>query len=152
MTDVGGSTGERKRERPVLRQGPMRWILFVAGWLCAALGALGAFLPVLPTTPFLLLATACFLRSSPRLHARLLANERFGPYLRQWEQDRSVPRSAKHRAYALVALTFAVSILVAGNPWVRGVLVACLVGLLAFLRSLPETEHEVAMFEEPDPE
>src|SRR5262245_46879620 len=62
----------------------MRIVWLVAGWLAMGLGLAGVFLPLLPTTPFLLLAAACFVRSSPRLHARLLAHPRLGPFLEQW--------------------------------------------------------------------
>ena len=102
------------------------------------LAVAGAILPLLPTTPFLLLAAACFARSSPELHRRLLANERLGPYLRQWQEDRSVPRGAKRRAYLLVVATFALSIFLVDATWQRvllGGLGAALLGFLSLLRT-----------------
>jgi len=122
--------------------GARRIALVVLGWLALGLGLVGAFLPLLPTTPFLLLAAACFARSSPRLHRRLLESERLGPYLRQWQEDRSVPRGAKRRAYLLVVATFTVSILIVDARWQRLLLVGIGVALLLFLFLLRTGELE----------
>lgn len=65
------------------------------GWLMLALGCIGAFVPLMPTTVFLILASWFFARSSPRLEARLLNNPQFGPTLRAWQQTGAVPRGAK---------------------------------------------------------
>jgi len=74
------------------------------------LGFLGLFLPVLPTTPFLLLAAACFARSSRRIFNWLLNHPRFGPLIREWREYRSMPYRAKRTALVLIALSFAISI------------------------------------------
>lgn len=128
-------------DAPRLHTGPVRWVLLGLGFAFVALGAAGAFLPVLPTTPFLLLAAACFVRSSPRFHARLLANRTFGPYLRQWQEDRTVPLHAKRKAYTVVVLTFALSIYFVDATWLRLTLVAIGGALLLFLRWLPTTRE-----------
>lgn len=65
--------------RPVT--GPLRWVLVAVGSISVGLGAVGAVLPLLPTTPFLLLAVLCFARSSERMHTWLLAHRWFGPYI-----------------------------------------------------------------------
>jgi len=114
----------------------MRIVLLVAGWLSMALGLAGVFLPLLPTTPFLLLAAACFVRSSPRLHAKLMAHPRLGPFLEQWRHERSIPRAAKRRAYVLVVACFALSIALVDSAALRGVLLALGLGLLVFLGRL----------------
>ncbi len=121
------------------KTGLTRWCLLVLGLLFTALGAVGAFLPVLPTTPFLLLAAACFVRSSPAFHRRLLANRVFGPYIAQWQHDRTVPREAKLKAYGMVVVTFAVSIAVVDATWLRGMLAGLGIGLIVFLAWLPKT-------------
>lgn len=74
----------------------------MTGWLATALGAAGVFLPVLPTTPFLLVAAACFARSSPRAEAWLLNARWLGPILRDYLEHRVVPVRAK--ALALLML------------------------------------------------
>ena len=68
---------------------------FVLGVLLVAIGFVGIFVPLLPTTDFMLLALPCFARSSPRLEAWLLNHPRFGPGLRAWRTEGAVPRSAK---------------------------------------------------------
>lgn len=122
-----------------VRTGLVRWCFLALGVLFTALGAAGAFLPVLPTTPFLLLAGACFVRSSPAFHEKLLANPMFGPYLAQWQHDRTVPRHAKRKAYGLVVVTFAFSIAFVDRLWLRATLGGLAVALLLFLRWLPTT-------------
>jgi hypothetical protein len=118
---------------------PVRWVLLVLGVGFTGIAALGAFVPLLPTTPFLLLAAACFVRSSPALHRRLLANRAFGPYLAQWQRDRSIPRAAKRKAYVLVFVTFAISIAVVTLLWLRVLLLLLMASLIAFLAWLPTT-------------
>lgn len=87
-----------------------RKALYVAiGLGCVVLGALGAILPLLPTTPFLLLASYFFVRSSPRLHAWLLRNRLFGPFLRDWEVHRGVRRPVKITAICMILLVGGVS-------------------------------------------
>jgi uncharacterized membrane protein YbaN (DUF454 family) len=72
-----------------------RHAFFAAGCLLVAIGFVGAFLPLLPTTPFLILAAACFARSSPRLEAWLLNHRQFGPLLRGWREHGAIPVKAK---------------------------------------------------------
>ena len=85
----------------------MRQVYLVLGLALVAIGFIGAFLPVLPTTPFLILAAACFARSSERLEAWLLDHPRFGPLLRAWRERGAIPRRAKVMAVAGSAFGFA---------------------------------------------
>lgn len=85
----------------------MRVAYFLTGWLFVALGFIGVFLPVLPTTPFLILAAGCFARSSPRLEKWLLDHPRFGPPLRLWRERGAIPRVAKYLALAGCCTGFA---------------------------------------------
>ena len=96
---------------------------------------------MLPTTPFLLLAAACFVRSSPAFHRRLLENRLFGPYLSQWDHDRTVPLEAKRKACGLVVLTFSLSIYLVDVLWLRIMLAVLALGILTFLVSLPTTSE-----------
>ena len=76
----------------------MRRQLYLAGGLISvALGTLGVFLPLLPTVPFLLLATFCFARSNPVWEQRLLDHPRYGPPLREWRERRAISRKGKGR-------------------------------------------------------
>lgn len=80
----------------------VRYVLWLTGALALVLGILGLFLPVLPTTPFVLLAALCWARASPRFHARLHGHRLFGPILRDWENRRAVPRRAKYLAFGMM--------------------------------------------------
>jgi len=82
------------------------------GWICVLLSAIGAVLPLLPTTPFLILALALFTRSSPRFRKMLLNNKWFGPHLKNWEESRTITRKAKIKAILVIILTFGISIFV----------------------------------------
>jgi len=79
-----------------------RHLLQALGWVCVGLGAIGVVLPVMPTTVFLLIALWAFARSSPRLHAWLLNNPHFGPYIVDWENHRVIPVRAKIMAVGMM--------------------------------------------------
>lgn len=82
------------------------------------LGAIGALLPILPTVPFLLLATFCFARSNPAWERRLLDHPRYGPPLRQWHERRAISRKAKVGALGAMAVGVVFTFVIAGWPWV----------------------------------
>jgi uncharacterized membrane protein YbaN (DUF454 family) len=88
-----------------------RPILIAFGLLFVGLAVLGMFLPVLPTTPLLLLALACFARSSERLHGWLLSHRAFGPVIKHWHETRSMPRFAKIGAVASIVVVGGISVL-----------------------------------------
>jgi uncharacterized membrane protein YbaN (DUF454 family) len=116
------------------------------------LGAAGALLPLLPTTPFVLLAAACFARSSPAFHRALRESRLFGPVLRDWEDHRSIPRAARVKAVGLVLLTFAASILWALESLGPRLAVAALgAGLVVFLLRLPVSPDATDGSAEGDP-
>lgn len=85
----------------------VRGLLWVAGSLALVLALIGVVLPGLPTTPFILLAAACYARASPRLHTWLLNHGLTGPMLRDWEKHRSLTRRTK--AIAVVSMLLMVS-------------------------------------------
>lgn len=88
----------------------MKIWLNVIGCIAVVLAILGVFLPLLPTTPFLLLASACFARGSTRMHGWLLGNRLFGPYLRNIEEGRDIPLRAKVITLMILWGSLAVSI------------------------------------------
>ncbi len=81
-----------------------RALFFVVGMLSFSLGFIGAFLPVLPTTPFILLSAYCFSKSSERLHQYLLNSSLFGQVIRDWEGGRVIRLKAKIMATSLMSL------------------------------------------------
>ena len=89
------------------------WLGF--GWLCVGLGAIGAFLPLLPTVPFLLLAAFCFARSSERVHQWLLNHPRFGPPIADWRRNGAIRRRVKWLATASILVSFAIPALMGFN-------------------------------------
>ena len=89
-----------------------------AGLFFVGIGAVGAFLPLLPTVPFLLLALFCFARGNPVWEQRLLAHPKYGPLLLDWRQRRAIPRRAKWAALIAMAVSVVVTGLTAGWPWV----------------------------------
>jgi hypothetical protein len=91
------------------------WLALGLGFL--VLGLIGAVLPVLPTTPFLLVAAACFARSSPRLHGWLLNHALFGPPIRNWQENGAISVRAKTLAVGSMAVVFAISLVAGLSPW-----------------------------------
>ncbi len=85
----------------------VRYSLITIGWLSVALGVIGIFLPLLPTTPFLLLAASCFAKSSTRFHSWLLNQPQLGPYIHLYLDGKGIPLKAK--AYILLLMWFTIS-------------------------------------------
>ncbi len=92
----------------------------LVGGLALAMGIIGIFLPGLPTTPFVLLAAACFAKASPRVHLWMLQHKLIGPMLRNWEEHRSLTRRTKCVAIGSMSLMIAISIWsFSGQPWIQ---------------------------------
>ena len=114
-----------------------RRVWLVAGFTCVGLGAAGAVLPVLPTTPFLLLAAACFARGDQRFLEWLLKHRVFGPTLKAWRDRRALPAGVKPKAIALVVITIGISAWMLDNSFGRIALLLVGTGLIVFLACLP---------------
>lgn len=121
---------------------PVRAALMLAGSASLLVGLAGVLLPVLPTTPFLLLAAACYARASRRFYNALLNNRWCGPSIAQWRRHRSIPRRTKLLAMALIAVTFTTSIIFF-VPQGRLQIVMALLGLVltAFLARVPSRDQ-----------
>lgn len=97
-------------QRLLARSRGARIAWMVLGWLALLAGMIGIFLPVLPTTPFVLLAAACFARGSPRFYFWLCSHRLFGPVLRDWQMHRSIPRRAKRLAIGMMWVSMTISV------------------------------------------
>jgi len=114
-----------------------RGAYIAAGWILVCLGIIGAFLPVMPTTVFLIGALACFARGSPRLEGWLLEHPRFGPALRAWRAEGAIPARAKKVAVAMMAVSLVIVVIVSSS-WIVPVIVgAVLVPVAAYVITRP---------------
>ncbi len=114
-------------------------LLILLGWFFILLGVIGIILPLLPTTPFLIVALALFSKSSPRFHQMLLDNKWFGPALQQWEKTKTLSRKTKCKATILITITFSVSIAILyGRPHLQLMLVSIATILLFFIWRIKE--------------
>ena len=116
--------------------GPVRPLYLLLAALLFALAVLGAFLPVLPTTPFLLLTSWCLLRSSPTLHAKLRRSPLFGPLIADWERHHGVRMHVKISALGMLAIAVAASLYFGElATWLAALLIVlALIGATVILR------------------
>ena len=105
------------------------WV--IAGSVFVVLGAFGVILPGLPTTPFLILAAACYIRSSQRLYDWLIANKTFGPYLKDYREGKGIPRRAKKIALVMMTIFVGYAVLFALDDLIVRIVVLIL-GMIGF--------------------
>jgi uncharacterized membrane protein YbaN (DUF454 family) len=109
---------------------------------CVVLGILGMFLPLLPTTPFLLLAAGCYARASGRFYNWLLNHPLFGPTILEWRRHRSIAYRTKVTAIVLMSLTLGSSIVFfVSEPWLQCALAAFGVILAIYLYRIPSRDR-----------
>lgn len=120
-----------------MRKAAVRAAYVVAGSLSLVAGIVGIFVPVLPTTPFLLLASACYLRGSERLHRWLLSHGRLGQYIRDFEAGRGIPARAKFVAIVMLWISIAFGIEFAGHPLAAGAMLLVAGAVTIYLLRLP---------------
>ena len=116
----------------------MRILWFCFGWLCVAIGMVGIVLPLLPTTPFLLVAAWAFTRSSERARRWLLEHPRFGPAVTAWREERAIPRKAKIIAIFSLLASLAIALGAGLPPWALAIQVTALTVVSAFILSRPD--------------
>lgn len=117
----------------------MRLIYLALGWIMVAIGVVGIFLPLLPTTPFLLLAAWLFARSSARIETWLLTHPLFGPSLRDWREHGAIPRRAKIIACATIVASFAFFwYRVEPTPLLASLVAVVLLGSCTFIVTRPD--------------
>ncbi len=107
------------------------------GWVSLVLGIVGILLPVMPTTPFILLAAFAFGRGSPAMRARLLGSRRFGPAIRDWEERGAIRRRHKAMACGLMAASFGGAVLLGLAPWLLLVQGSVVGAVAAFVVTRP---------------
>lgn len=117
--------------------GLTRAVWVACGSLALALGVAGIFIPLLPTTPFLLLASACYVRGSRRMHAWLLSHGRLGAYIRDFEEGRGIPLRAKGVALAMLWASIAHALTRIEPVWGQAGLLLLATGVTLYLLRLP---------------
>jgi uncharacterized membrane protein YbaN (DUF454 family) len=129
------------KTRPI--NAALRWTLLTSGFLATALGVLGIFLPIVPTVPFLLLAVACFARSSERFYSWLVDHAHFGPIVQPYIDGCGMSRASKGKAIVLLwtSIIFSAFLLV-DLVWVRIILLVIACGVTFYLLSLPTLKVE----------
>jgi uncharacterized protein len=119
----------------------VRALFFIAGVTALGFGIAGIFLPVLPTTPLVLLAAACFARSYRPFHEWLLAHRQFGPMIHEWQEHGSIPYRTKITAIVMMAVSLGVSVVFFVRPlWLQAALAAFGVALAAWMYRLPSRD------------
>jgi uncharacterized membrane protein YbaN (DUF454 family) len=122
----------------MIQSTPLRLVAMAAGWISLILGIIGIFLPLLPTTPFVLLSAYCFSKSSPRLHHWLIHQPRLGPMIQNWEQQGSISQNAKVTATILMVGLFSLSLLFLDLSLLfKSSLVCTGAGILGFIWTRP---------------
>jgi uncharacterized membrane protein YbaN (DUF454 family) len=117
---------------------PYRIILFVLAWIFLAVGIVGLFLPFVPGTLFLILAGACFTRSSPRFETWLLDHPRFGPPVRAWRETGAIPRRGKVLACISLALSWLILLATDAPVFLRVLTFAIFLAVGLYIATRPE--------------
>lgn len=117
----------------------MRLVLYLVGSASLVLGIVGAFLPVMPTVPFLLVAAWAFARSSPQLRQRILDHPVYGHHVREWQERGAVSRLAKVWAVSAMSVGVALALWLGIAPWIVAVQAGICAAVAVFLVTRPET-------------
>jgi len=117
----------------------MRIFLIAAGLLSLALGAIGIFLPLLPTVPFLLLSALCFANASERLHGWLLSHRLFGPPIQSWNERGVISRRAKWLASLSIVASLVLALVLGFGAPVLAIQAIALFGVTVFVWTRPES-------------
>lgn len=129
------------RKHMLVENHTLRWLLLAAGWVSFILGLIGLLLPVVPTTPFLLLSAACWVRSSPRFYLWLITHRWFGPYLRYYLNGQGIPRRIKVVAISLLWLMMLPSaLLIVPYRWLSVLMLLTALAVSIYLIRQPEPD------------
>jgi len=116
----------------------MRLLWTLAGWAAFGLGLIGAFLPLLPTVPFMLLAAFCFARGSDRFHAWLMNHPRFGPAIHDWQKHGAISKRGKIAAVAAISAALVMSLVIGVRPMILGIQAVVMACVLLFILTRPD--------------
>lgn len=122
--------GVQEQRNPVIR-----YVLLAIGWLSVALGVIGIFLPLLPTTPFLLLAAACFMRSSQRFYLWLVNHRQLGPWIVDYLNGQGIPLKGKVYTISLMWLSIGLSCYLVPLFWARAFMLSSAVLVSLYILS-----------------
>lgn len=121
----------------------LRRVFIALGFVALLLGLLGVFLPILPTTPFILLAAFCFGKGSARFHQWLLDHHLTGPLIKDWYEHQSLRPRVKYWAYLLIVFSFSISVMLVQETWLKLSLAGLGLVLLMVLWRVPvRTENK----------
>ena len=137
---AGGEASSRETTIQVVQRPFRRAVLLVCGTLSLALGVLGVFVPLLPTTCFLLIAAWCYARSSSRLYDRLMRARWVGGYLRRYRDERAIPVHVKIASVVMMWVTIGYSVLVFPHLLVRIALLLTAIAVTWHLYRLPSAK------------
>lgn len=126
-----------------------KYLLIAAGWIFVALGVIGIFLPLMPTTIFFILAAASFAKSSEKFYNWLIYHPRFGKFIRDYRENRGMPMRAKIIAISMIILSIGSSaIFFTEKTFVRVLLIITAIGVSSYIISLKTIKQRNPQFEE----
>ncbi len=138
MTSATVSSRQTMYKRQTFAQSIVRVLLLITGTISVVLGVVGIFLPILPTTPFLLLAAACYVRSSNKFYTWLVSHPVLSKYILAYLDGQGIPRKAKYYTLLVMWLTMSISAFIV-PLWQVSVLLLCIgLGVSAYIWRLPE--------------
>ncbi|EAQ64769.1 hypothetical protein MED121_23509 [Marinomonas sp. MED121] len=114
-----------------------RLLLLSIGWISLILGVIGIVLPLLPTTPFILLSAWCFSQSSKRFHLWLKQHKFFGPIIEDWQSDKGIPKKSRNRAIIFMWCGMGLSIFIVAKFWATLSLICIGICVSIYLLRLP---------------
>lgn len=135
--------GTEVQEKTIKRTKPgkvLHYFLILFGFISLGVGIIGIFLPLVPTTPLILLAAACFLKSSPKLYYWLTKHKTFGTYIKNYLQSGRIPAKSKPYSIAIVWICISISAYFAESLWLRILLLLIAGGVSIHLLLLKTTE------------
>lgn len=133
--------GREERDDSRVSGKMMRSIYIIVGTIALVIGAIGLFLPVIPTTPLVILAAACYYRGSDRLHNWILSSRWFGETVKNYQEGRGLTRDTKVRAISMMWAMILISAwFFVSNFFVRVAIICVAIGVTVYLIKLPTLE------------